>query len=138
LSGVFVDTGGWANLFVRSEPQHKLAVHLIDAAQGDRRRIVTSSYVLAEFSALLMSPLRVPREMRLIMLERIRTASWIEVLHVDQSLEAASWEYLLSRRDKDFSFVDCSSFVIMERQQIRECLTTDGHFGQAGFVRLLR
>lgn len=72
------------------------------------------------------------------MLSRIRTASWVEIVHVDQSCEAASWEYLLSRRDKDFSLVDCSSFVIMQRRELRESLTADAHFEQAGFSRLLK
>lgn len=138
MSGVFVDTSGWASLFVRSETHHQLAVHCIHALQRDRRRILTSNYVFSELSALLMSPLRVPRERRLVMLDRIRTASWVEVLHIDRSHDAASWEYLLSRRDKDFSLVDCSSFVIMQREQIRESLTTDVHFEQAGFARLLK
>jgi predicted nucleic acid-binding protein len=138
LSGVFVDTSGWASLLVRSEPYHQTAVHFIHEARRDCRRIVTSNYVLAEFSALLMSPLRVPREIRLVILNRIRQASWVELMHVDESHDAASWEYLLNRRDKDFSLVDCSSFVIMEWQRISDCLTTDRHFEQAGFLRLLK
>ena len=138
MSGVFVDTSGWANLLVRSEPFHKSAVQLMESIRRKHRRVVTSNYVLAELSALLMSPLRVPAEARLTVLNRIRTAGWVEVFHVDESCDASGWEYLLSRRDKDFSLVDCSSFVIMRRREIAEALTSDGHFEQAGFVRLLR
>ena len=137
MNGVFVDTSGWANLFVKSEPFHKSSVSLIHKIQRERRRIVTSNYVLAEFSALLMSPLRVRSDIRLTLLDRIRTASWVEIRHVDESHDSASWDYLLSLRDKDFSLVDCSSFVMMQRQGLREALTTDGHFEQAGFIRLL-
>jgi uncharacterized protein len=57
---------------------------------------------------------------------------------VDESLDAASREYLSSRPDKDYSLVDCSSFVIMERMGLTEALTNDRHFEQAGFVRLLK
>jgi uncharacterized protein len=138
LSGIFVDTSGWANLLVRTEPYHRPAIHAINVAQRDQRRIVTSSYVLAELSALLLSPLRVSREVRLAMLNRIRTASWVEVVFVDESQDSASWEYLFSRRDKDFSLIDCSSFEIMRRRQLHASLTADAHFDQAGFHRLLR
>ena len=36
-------------------------------------------------------------------------------------------------RDKNFSFTDCSSFVVMKERRIRAALTNDRHFVQAGF-----
>ena len=39
-------------------------------------------------------------------------------------------------RDKEFSFTDCTSFVVMRELKLREVLTTDHHFKQAGFVAL--
>ena len=41
-------------------------------------------------------------------------------------------------RDKDFSFTDCTSFALMRELRIREALTTDKHFRQAGFQMLPR
>jgi hypothetical protein len=35
--------------------------------------------------------------------------------------------------DKDFSFTDCTSFILMRELKLREALTTDRHFLQAGF-----
>ncbi len=138
MSGVFIDTSGWANLFVKTEPYHERAVKLIHDVQAARRRIVTSNYVIAELSALLMSPLRVAREPRLNLLGLLRAAKWVDILHVDPALDAASWAYLFSRSDKDFSLVDCSSFAIMRQQGLSESLTADIHFEQAGFIRLLK
>jgi predicted nucleic acid-binding protein len=138
LNDVFVDTSGWASLFVASEPFHQKAVRHIFAVRQAGRRSVTTNYFLAEFSALLMSPLRIEGKVRLALLDRIRTADWVEVLHVDPSLDAASWEYLRSGTDKDFSLVDCSSFVVIQQSGVRESLTTDRHFEQAGFIRVLK
>ena len=42
-----------------------------------------------------------------------------------------------SRRDKEWSLTDCISFVVMEDEGLREALTGDRHFEQAGFVALL-
>lgn len=40
--------------------------------------------------------------------------------------------------DKQWSFTDCVSFVIMHELRTREAFTTDRHFKQAGFVALLK
>jgi uncharacterized protein len=42
------------------------------------------------------------------------------------------------RTDKLWGITDCISFVVMQRHQITEALTTDHHFEQAGFIALLR
>jgi predicted nucleic acid-binding protein len=38
------------------------------------------------------------------------------------------------RGDKRWSLTDCISFVVMEDEGLREALTGDRHFAQAGFV----
>ena len=38
-----------------------------------------------------------------------------------------------ARPDKDWSLTDCLSFAIMEDMGIRDALTLDHHFEQAGF-----
>jgi len=41
------------------------------------------------------------------------------------------------RADKDWSVTDCVSFVVMEEHGLKEALTADHHFAQAGFHTLL-
>lgn len=38
--------------------------------------------------------------------------------------------------DKDFSFTDCTSFIVMELLRINEAFSFDKHFDQYGFIRL--
>ena len=35
--------------------------------------------------------------------------------------------------DKEFSFVDCASFVVMRREHLVDAFTFDHHFAQMGF-----
>jgi uncharacterized protein len=42
------------------------------------------------------------------------------------------------RPDQAWSHTDCSSFCIMQQQNILEALAYDKHFEQAGFIALLR
>ena len=99
--------------------------------------LVTTNYVLAELVALLMSPLRVPRPHRLSIYEIIEAATRLDVVHIDPRLDREAWSLLKARSDKDWSLVDCASFVVMKERGITEALTTDHHFEQAGFARLL-
>jgi predicted nucleic acid-binding protein len=57
---------------------------------------------------------------------------------VDATLDEEAWQLFKSHQDKQWSLVDCTSFVFMKRRSIVEALTTDHHFEQAGFVRLLK
>ncbi len=135
---IFVDTAGWASLFVRTEPQHRAARAWFDEWFKPGVVMVTTNYVLAELIALFTSPLRVPRPQQLQYFDTIRSTPYVTVAHIDAELDAAAWALLKSRPDKSWSLVDAASFVVMMRQGITEALTTDQHFEQAGFVRLLK
>ena len=100
--------------------------------------VVTTNYVLVELVALLTSPLRIPRQAVVAFIDGLKTSPHVEVVHVDAVLDADAWHLLRSRQDKEWSLVDCASFVLMTRRGIQEALTTDHHFDQAGFVQLLK
>jgi hypothetical protein len=46
-------------------------------------------------------------------------------------------DFLLKHEDKNYSFTDCTSFVVMEELKLTEALASDRHFKQAGFKPLL-
>ena len=48
------------------------------------------------------------------------------------------WSLFKRFADKEFSFTDCTSFVLMRRLGLHEALAFDGHFTQAGFAELRR
>lgn len=78
--------------------------------------------------ALLSSPLRRPRKQTIEFIESLKTSPSVEIVHIDASFDAQAWQLLTQRKDKDWSLVDCSSFVIMRQRNIIEALTTDHHF----------
>ncbi len=82
--------------------------------------------------------MRIPRREVVRFVDSLKSAVYIEVVHVDETLDAAAWQLLKQRPDKTWSLVDCTSFVLMQRRGIQESRTTDHHFEQAGFVRLLK
>ena len=138
MNEVFVDTSGWASFFVRTEPHHAKAIELMTQWQQQNGRVVTTNYVLSELAALFTSPLRVPRSTILDCIQTIRSRPWVEVVHIDPSLDEAAWKLFGDRLDKEWSLVDCASFVVMQQRGLTDALTADHHFEQAGFVRLLK
>jgi predicted nucleic acid-binding protein len=135
---VFIDTSGWAELFIATESYHQQAKEWFTKTRKQNIELVTSNYVVAELVALLNSPLRVPRYQLFQYVDAVKTASYVDIIYIDTAIETAAWSLLKSRSDKTWSLVDATSFIIMQQLGLQEALTTDHHFEQAGFVRLLK
>jgi predicted nucleic acid-binding protein len=61
----------------------------------------------------------------------------IEVIWADQTALQDAFAFLESRPDKTYSWCDALSFVVMRQRNLTEALSTDRHFDQEGFRRLL-
>lgn len=137
MNEVFVDTSGWANAFVKTEPYHITASTLLTQRKQQNRRVVTTNYVLSELVSLFVR-MGVPRKSGLNYIEVLRTSDWVEIVHINESLDEKAWILLANRLDKDWSLVDAVSFVVMQEHKMTEALTADHHFEQANFVCLLK
>ncbi len=137
MPDLFVDTSGWGNLVDPKQAHHTLATTLYRRAR-QQGRIITTNYIVLEVVALLTSPLRIPRPRAIEFINSLKTSPYIDILHVDRDLDERAWQLLAARADKTWSLVDCTSFVLMQERGITEALTTDHHFEQAGFIRLLK
>lgn len=136
--GIFVDTAGWAHLLDRTQKHHHKAVSLYKAYRDRGVPFITTNYIIAELVALLTSPLKVARPKLVRIIDSIRTSPYVHIVHVSPQLDEKAWGYLKRHLDKNWSLVDCVSFVVMEDLHIRLALTSDRHFEQAGFTILLK
>jgi hypothetical protein len=135
---IFADTAGWGNLVDSSQKHHALAASIYRETRQQGGKLITTNYILAELIALLSSPLRIPRNQTISFISSIKASPYVEVVHIDAALDLQAWELLRQRPDKEWSLVDCSSFILMRQRGINQAWTHDHHFEQAGFVRLLR
>ena len=134
---VFADTSGWGNLVDPSQKHHVQAATLYRDIRRQGGKFITTNYVINELVALFTSPLRLPREKTIAFIDAMKMSAYVEIVHIDTNLDIEAWEMLKQFRDKDWSLVDCSSFVLMKRRGIAQAWTHDHHFEQAGFVRML-
>ncbi|MEO7659926.1 MAG: VapC toxin family PIN domain ribonuclease [Pyrinomonadaceae bacterium] len=107
-------------------------------ARNDGTRLVTTNYVIAELVALFTSPFHISRPRIIEYIDGIKQSPSVDLIHIDHGLGNQAWKLLTERDDKNWSLVDCSSFVVMQDEGITESLTTDHHLEQGGFVRLLK
>ena len=135
---IFGDTAGWANLVDSRQPFHALATQIYDDLKQEQGLVVTTNYVLAELVSLLLFRFRLPHSTIVGFINDLKASPIVEVVHIDPVLDAEAWDLFQRRPDKTWSLVDCASFVVMQRRGVKEALTSDVHFEQAGFVRLLK
>ncbi|MEA5620991.1 PIN domain-containing protein [Cronbergia sp. UHCC 0137] len=131
---MLLDTSGLLCFLHQDEAQHKTAVGLISNYNG---LFITHNYVLAELIALALVR-RFPRSTVLMYSLELMENPNVEMIWVDEILHREAMDLLLVRQDKTYSLCDAISFVLMRKKGIQEALTTDKHFEQEGFTRLLQ
>lgn len=125
---LFVDTGGWFAYVNRADPDHRAMRRALDSFDG---RIVTSNHVFDETVTLCLVRLghRVARQVG----ETLRDEALVDLVRARRQDEARAWKLFCRRPDKEYSFTDCVSFVLMRRMRIRVAAAVDADFRREGF-----
>jgi predicted nucleic acid-binding protein len=130
---MLLDTSGLLCLQFSTEPLHTQAC--IEYQKAIMR--LTHNYVIAEYVALANAR-RFPRASVLDFVVDLLSNPDIETVWIDESIHRTAVELLTLRQDKTYSLCDAVSFIMMRQRGISQALTTDRHFEQEGFVRLLK
>jgi len=130
---VFSDSSAFAALLNRDDTNHEPAVAILGTIADAHYRPVTTNVILIEAHALLLSEMgsRVANQF----LRDIRQSNTL-IIRVRAQDEERAEQILFRYTDKEWSFADATSFVVMERLGIRYAFTFDADFGQYGFVVL--
>jgi predicted nucleic acid-binding protein len=129
---IFVDTSFWAALAIESDGRHVLAGELF-AAHSDAA-LATSNHVRGETWTFVRR--RYGHRAAVALIDRLERTPRLRILRVGRDDERDAWEWLRQRDEREYSYVDATSFSVMRRLAIREALTFDGDFAAAGFVEL--
>lgn len=133
MTPVFADASYYVALLSPRDQYHPIAVRI----SGELRRpVVVSELVLIEVSNALAAVDSRGRAADLW--AHLESDPSVSIVSVSTELLIAGRALYQDRGDKEWSLTDCTSFVIMDQHGIKEALTTDRHFQQAGFTALLR
>jgi predicted nucleic acid-binding protein len=129
---IFVDTSFWVALTNRRDPRHLEATALLSAHDGER--LLTTNDVRGETWTFLRR--RAGHATAVRFLDAVDASPRIEVLRVSEQTDADAEQWLRSRDDREFSWIDATSFATMRQLRITDALAFDGDFSAAGFTEL--
>jgi predicted nucleic acid-binding protein len=129
---IFVDTGAWYADFVSDDPDHKAARTFL---KENRERLVTTDHVIGETITLLR--MRGRRARALHALKRLLSESSARVEWVKEADIREAFSVFQKFSDKEWSFTDCVSRVVMERLGLNKAFSFDHHFRQFGTVEVV-
>ena len=132
---VFVDTAAWLALVNTRDALYAPARRVMDELNQQSARLITSEFVLIEVANAFSAPAFRTRAVTLI--EGLRLLPNLNIAPVTAELLAAGWQLYRNRPDKEWSLTDCTSFIVMKQENVTQAFTSDHHFEQAGFVKLL-
>lgn len=130
MTRAFLDTGAIYSFINKNDPDHKAVVRAYSKVDF----FLTHSAVMMETFSLIAKRIRKPVAIEVV--AALAQSPKIELVHVDPALASQAWERCKKYSDKEWDWIDCVSFELMERRGIRNALALDRHFDQAGF-RLL-
>jgi predicted nucleic acid-binding protein len=132
MKPVFADTSYYVALLGPRDHWHARAVELSENLLG---RAVVTEYVLVEVAGMLCRGS--DRAAYLTLLRDLDSDRLTQIVPASKTLFRHGVALFASRADKEWSLVDCISFVVMKQRRLTDALTADRHFQQAGFNALL-
>jgi len=135
MNKVFIDTAAWLALVNKNDEFHKKAKEVRENLLKEKVNFVTTNQIIIEVANTLSKSRFKKAVVKLT--ESIKKSKNINVIFIDEEIYTQAWERYKNRDDKEWSFTDCISFIIMEDEEIQRAFTTDHHFEQAGFTKLL-
>lgn len=129
---IFVDTSFWVALRNRRDNAHDLARTLL--ASHAAEPLLTSNHVRGETWTFLRR--RAGHRSAVDFLDSIDRSPRLRLLVVSEDVETAALRWLRRHDEREYSFVDATSFALMRSLRIREALAFDGDFTAAGFREL--
>ena len=133
---VFVDASAWVAITNGTDRYHREAFRLYHRLLRSGTPLVTSTWTAYEALSIVKTKLSYHLAERLW--ERMLRPSVVNLIKVDERIEAEALDLFWRYQDKDWGVVDCASLRVMEDIGCRQAFAFDRHFTEAskqyGFV----
>ena len=129
---IFVDTSFWVAAAIEADAYHEEASKLLSAHSA--ADFGTSNHVVGETWTFVRR--RFGHRIAVTLVDYIEATPRLRIVRATRDVERAAWEWLRLRKEREYSFVDATSFALMRSLRVREAFAFDDDFAAAGFVAL--
>jgi uncharacterized protein len=129
---ILVDTGVWYALFVPTDADH---ADVSTWFQANSEPLLTTDFIFDELLTLLRA--RGEHQIALLAGAAVLDGTFGQLLHVDEVTVREAWDVFRQFSDKDWSFTDCVSYVVIQNLGILTAASLDHHFHQFGSVTVV-
>ena len=128
---LFLDTSGLYALADHHDPFRERVRKVVASRVSAGSRLVITDYVLDE--ACTLAKARAGGYAALRLLELVEASAGFRLEWIGPDRFEAAKSCFRKHADHDYSFTDCTSFVVMQELHLRDVVTSDHHFAEAGF-----
>lgn len=132
---IFVDTSYFHALFEPSDDNHR---HALKEAQGFRGRHLPDLFIttdLVVMETITLTRRRGTHRQAVFVGDHLFNERSARIYRTTFEEHRAAFEILRRHQDKEYSTIDCLSFLVMEKLNITEALTFDSDFSHRFTVR---
>ncbi|OGQ77812.1 MAG: hypothetical protein A3F90_19295 [Deltaproteobacteria bacterium RIFCSPLOWO2_12_FULL_60_19] len=126
---VFVDASAWVAIINAKDSNHTQAASVYRRLLQSSVPLITSTWTAYEALTIVKTKLGYSQAERLW--QRLQRLSVIDLVTVDERIEAEALELFWGYTDKDWGVVDCASLVVMDGTGCRQAFAFDRHFVEA-------
>jgi hypothetical protein len=126
---IFVDTSAWFDSIISSERNHLIAAQWLSR---NTQSLLTTDFIIDETLTLLR--MRGETISAQILGTQFFGGEIAQLYYLTQDDILAAWTVFHRYADKEWSFTDCASKVVIEKLGITHAFSFDQHFRQFGTV----
>jgi uncharacterized protein len=133
MEKLFIDTSAFFAIINAHDLYHGIALKFFKN-EINNFKVFSSDFVISETLTLIKR--KMGSSIAIGWGEKILQSNFLKILYSNENIFLDSWKTFIKYKDQDFSFIDCTSFVYMKENEIRQCFCFDMHFSIYGYDSL--
>ena len=133
MEKLFIDTSAFFAIINARDLNHDAALKFFKN-DINNFKVFSSDFIISETLTLIRR--KMGSSIAFSWGEKIIQSNFIKILYSDENIFLDSWQTFIKYEDQDFSFIDCTSFLLMRENKIRYCFCFDMHFSVYGYNSL--
>ncbi len=126
IRSVFFDTGAFIALANKHDQYHVAATEKLNRLLKSPARFYTTTFVFSKTVTRIGRSVSSEHAIRIG--TGIRNEERLTIINPGQDCVDDAWDICTKYKDQGFSFVDCLSFAVMYRMDIKNAFAFDEHF----------